>query len=268
MHAKGHFDLPTMRYVLLIIALILGPFLHGQAGYPWPASYWPLDRIEDNRLEDVAGGRDAVLPVLEQRRDAVSGQILPTFQPEVVPGLYAEALSLKKAEQGFATIEGADGLSWDQGFSISVWIRPDRRGGTMVILGSLRDGSAGDSGFQLRYAYGTGSFHAMDRRGERVVVHTAREAVRPNRWSHFAVVGDEATLKFYHNGALVDEKPFDGPLRVARGMPLVIGNHAGIASYRHRDCPSFSGLIQDLKIWEVPLSAGELHAAADESLHP
>jgi hypothetical protein len=56
-----------------------------------------------------------------------------------------------------------------------------------------------------------------------------------------------------------------GPVKLA-DTALVIGNHATIAGWRHGECPAFGGLLDEVKIFEKPLTAADVKAESEQVL--
>ena len=73
--------------------------------------------------------------------------------------------------------------------------------------------------------------------------------VEPNTWCHVAFTYSESAreARLYVNGQLTDTQPMDGSLRWGR-LPIVIGGGN----------PSSDLLIDDFRLWNRPLSAGEI----------
>lgn len=73
--------------------------------------------------------------------------------------------------------------------------------------------------------------------------------VEPNTWCHVAFTYSESAreARLYVNGQLTDTQPMDGSLRWGR-LPIVIGGGN----------PSTDLLLDDFRLWNRPLSAGEI----------
>ena len=72
----------------------------------------------------------------------------------------------------------------------------------------------------------------------------------PGTWSHLATTYDGSTLRLYVNGAQVSSKPVTGAIVNGSG-PLHVGGNAVWAEW-------FSGQIDDLRVYNRALTAGEL----------
>jgi hypothetical protein len=71
-----------------------------------------------------------------------------------------------------------------------------------------------------------------------------------NVWYMFSVTYDKSTLKLYMNGELVNSKSTVGNLQTSN-LALLFGMHEGNSQY-------FDGKIDDIGIWNRPLSACEI----------
>jgi hypothetical protein len=87
--------------------------------------------------------------------------------------------------------------------------------------------------------------------------------VAADAWIHIAAVADAATLRLYLNGIEAASQPFTGPVKMAAETPLVIGNHATIAGWRHSECPAFGGLMDEVKIFETALSNSDVKSESE-----
>jgi hypothetical protein len=230
-----------------------------------PAAYWTMDRISDGVVEDQTGSHNATIPKLAAQKDPKSGEILPDFNPATEPGIKGNALLLKGEEQGFLDVANPKSFDFSGGMTVSAWIKVDRASALMNILSCAEDTPNPPCGWTLAYSYGTAVFRAVDDTGNLVLLNSPENSVAPGAWVHLAAVADATVIRLYINGAEVAAKPFAGPIK--RGdTPLVIGNHATISGWRHFECPAFSGLIDEVKIFEQPLGAAAITAESDQAL--
>ncbi len=175
--------------------------------------------------------------------------------PIVVEGKFGQALAF---EDSRIAIPASDSLTADlfQGsFTLSAWINPNRTGDTwQQIFRSMReDNTSNDTLFlnndgrlSWRGRIGGGWAGGM--------CETASDIVPADQWTHVAVVGDGTNFRIYVNGALSQESAFqttDGSNATyyIGGDPTWIGE-------------SYSGIIDDVRIYNVALSAEEIEALA------
>ena len=76
-------------------------------------------------------------------------------------------------------------------------------------------------------------------------------------WHHAAVTYDGVMLRLYLDGVEVDSGPLSGPVDIDPTMPVTIGNQPPGAGDRF-----FDGLLDDVRILQRAMSAGEIAAIA------
>ncbi len=175
--------------------------------------------------------------------------------PTVAEGQFGQALAF---EDSRVAIPASDSLTADlfQGsFTLSAWINPKRTGDTwQQIFRSMReDDTSNDTLFinnDGRLSW-RGRVNAAWAGG---MCETAAGVVPADQWTHVAVTGDGTNFRIYVNGALSQESAFqttDGSNATyyIGGDPTWIGE-------------SYSGVIDDFRIYNVALSAEEIEALA------
>lgn len=226
-----------------------------------------MDRIVDGVLPDAAGLYAAKVPDLARKKDVRFGGLLPDFKPTNEPGLRGAALRLHRDQQGFLSVAASKPFDFTQGMSVTAWVKIEGRSALMNILSCAEDLPNPQGGWTLCFSYGRAVFRAVDSAGKLQTVASPEASVPAGVWVHIAAVADDSTLRIHLNGVEVASVPFAGPIRMA-ATPLVIGNHAGIAGYRHSECPAFGGLMDEVKIFQKPLSAAEVMAESELVLAP
>lgn len=234
---------------------------------PAPDVYWTMDRIVDGALPDEAGLYPAKVPELVGKKDAKFGGFLPDFTPANEPGLKGNALGLVRGQQGFLNVTASKPFDFTQGMTAAAWVKIKGGGALMNILSCAEDLSNPKGGWTLCYSYGRAIFRAVDSAGKLQTLASPKDSVPASVWVHIAAVADASSLRIYLNGVEAASVPFAGPIRMA-ATPMVIGNHAGIASFRHSECPAFGGLMDEVKIFQKPLSASEVMAESELVLSP
>jgi len=175
--------------------------------------------------------------------------------PTVVDGQFGQALAF---EDNRVAIPASDSLTADlfQGsFTFSAWINPKRVGDTwqQIFRSMKEDDTSNDTLFinndgrlSWRGRIGGGWAGGM--------CETASGVVPADQWTHVAVTGDGTNFRIYVNGTLSQESAFqttDGSNATyyLGGDPTWIGE-------------SYSGMIDDVLIYNVALSAEEIEALA------
>jgi hypothetical protein len=256
---------PTSLVVAAAFAFIAALSAHA-APLPSPAAYWTMDAISDDVLPDQAGPHHATVPQLIGQKDGKSGQILPDFIPTTERGVKGNALALTREQQGFLELSSPKAFNFKSGITISLWVKVERANALMNLLSCVEDVTDPAGGWTLAYSYGDVVFKAADANGKTVTVTLPTKDVAPGYWVHITAVADVTTLRLYLNGIEAASQSFTGPLKMAAETPVVIGNHATIAGWRHTECPAFGGLLDEVKIFEKPLTAAEVQAESEEAL--
>jgi hypothetical protein len=232
---------------------------------PAPDVYWTMDRIVQNALPDEAGRHPANVPELIGKRDVKFHAILPDFTPANEPGVKQSALALVREQQGFLDVAAVKSFDFTNGMTVSAWVKIEDGSALMNILSCAEDVPAPRGGWTLAYSYGNVVFKAVDSVGKMQRVASPKDSVPARAWVHISAVADASMLRIYLNGVEAASAPFAGPIRMA-DTPMVIGNHAGIGSFRHAQCPAFGGLMDEVKIFQKPLSAAEVMAESESAL--
>jgi hypothetical protein len=85
-------------------------------------------------------------------------------------------------------------------------------------------------------------------------------AVALNTWTHLATTYDGTTLRMFVNGVEVSNRAVGGNIRTSTGVVRIGGNGVW-GEY-------FSGLIDDVKIYNRALSASEIQADMNTAVGP
>lgn len=257
---------PTTSYLALTATLLIAANSIGQAqAAPEPSAYWTMDAINDGLLWDETGVHNAKVPELIGKPDKKTGEILPDLTPVSEDGVKGNALLLESKQQGFLNVAAPGKFNLANGLTVSAWVKVKSMNSNANILSCAEDVADPKGGWILFCSYGKAVFKAVDDSGAFVGVASAANTVPPNAWVHLAGVVDGTNIRLYLNGEEVASKPFVAPVKLA-DTALVIGNHATIAGWRHSECPAFGGLMDEVKIFEAPLSAAEVKAESERAL--
>ena len=257
---------PTTSYLALTATLLIAANSIGQAqAAPEPSAYWTMDAINDGLLLDETGVHNAKVPELIGKPDRKTGEILPDFTPASEDGVKGTALLLESKQQGFLNVAAPGKFNLANGLTVSAWVKVKNINSNANILSCAEDSPTPKGGWILFCSYGKAVFKAVDNSGAFVGVASAANSVAPNSWVHVAGVVDGTNIRLYLNGEEVASKPFVAPVKLA-DTALVIGNHATIGGWRHSECPAFGGLMDEVKIFEAPLTAAEVKAESDQAL--
>jgi hypothetical protein len=232
---------------------------------PAPAAYWTMDSISEATVADQSGAHHAKVPALSGQKNRKTGEILPDFTPAAEPGIKGNAVSLDQKQQGYLNVTSPKTFGLSNGITVSAWVKLRNVNCNATILSCAEEIPNPKGGWVLFCSYGKAVFKAVDNSGAFIGVASAANSVAPNAWVHVAGVVDANTIRLYLNGEEAASKPFVAPVKLA-DTPLVIGNHATIGGWRHFECPAFGGLMDEVKIFEVPLNAAQIRAESDQVL--
>jgi len=165
-------------------------------------------------------------------------------------GKFGRALSFDGVND-LVTVADANPLDLAAGMTLEAWVKPTVSSGWRTVL--LKERAGG-----LAYAlYGSSD---NGRPMTEILAGSTREArgttVLPaGQWSHIAATYDKSTLRLYVNGTQVASAALAGTLFNSPGA-LRIGGNSVWGEY-------FSGLIDEVRVYERALTAAEIAADKD-----
>ena len=164
-------------------------------------------------------------------------------------GRYGGALSFD-GNDDLVTVADAASLDLTSGMTLEAWVRPSTLGGRWRTI--LVKEQTDDLAFAL-YAHTGGrgpSSHVFvsgdDRRAR------AATAIPAEGWTHVAATYDGATIRVYRNGSVTASQAATGSIATS-DKPLRIGGNTVWNEWFH-------GLIDELRIYDRPLSVAEIAA--------
>jgi hypothetical protein len=183
-----------------------------------------------------------------------------------VPGLMGQSLKLDGKNQ-YVDLGNPRNLRLTGSMTITAWINSS----SFPFDDAAIVSSFGGLGYQLDTTVDQGSrtigFKLADRY-RRLMARYGRTQLEPNRWYHIAGVYDAPAraLHVYLNGQL-DDGCLVGEVTTSQhisGLPVYIGKRPDMDRFE------FAGLIDEVRIYSLPLSPGEIvvamkRAAGDES---
>ena len=147
----------------------------------------------------------------------------------------------------WVTVPDGSTLDLTIGLTLEAWVNPTASAGWQAVIVKERD-QAG-----LSYALYSSSDSGLPDGTVNVGTDVSVLATSPlpsNTWSHLALTYDGTTLRIFVNGRLASAQPANGLLATA-GTPLRIGGDSIWGEY-------FSGLIDEVRIYNRPLTANEI----------
>jgi hypothetical protein len=223
-------------------------------------SYWPLDVVNAGTTPDLALGNDL--------------ELFNMSEANLVPGRRGNAMSFDGSEQSnhyLAYTNNANGLPiYNSGaYTVMLWVK-----GIGAAQGDRRVFSEGYSlgNRNPLFNIGTDSAAAASRTGVvdiyirtdagTAVVNHRKSAVEAfdGEWRHIAWVEENGVARLYIDGQL-DATNFD----YTRG-PLTLDTVSIGAVVRDNVCCWFGGLIDEVAVWERPLSQEEIQQVMNDGI--
>ena len=202
--------------------------------------------------------------------DFKDGKVYDTFAPDYLAQIHGDSILFEKGHAGkafrtnnevYVTSESTgDSLEFDQPFSYGCWIMPQGSGG--APFARMKDGD-GHRGFDLFMNGDNPAAHIIHRWPDNAIKVSSKKPINQNRWSHvFATYngsGKAAGFKLYIDGQLMETNTEADGLSdtIKTIVPFTIG--------RRTSGSVFTGLVDDIKIFNRELSAEEIAAVAGTS---
>ena len=162
-------------------------------------------------------------------------------------GKYGNALSFDGVND-WVTVNDTPALDLVSGMTLEAWIRPTALKGWRTVILKEQYNSL---------AYASYANTSANQPSGEVAAPTSKDVRGPtqlplNTWTHFAVTYDQTALRIYVNGAQVAGKAVTGDI-VSSAGPIRIGGNQVWGEF-------FSGLIDEVRIYNRALSASEIQA--------
>jgi fibronectin type 3 domain-containing protein len=173
-------------------------------------------------------------------------------------GKFGAALSFN-GSSNLVSVPDAASLDLAAALTTEAWVRPTALSDWRTVL--FKDGSLGGMVYNL-YAHGTAATNVptaeLNIGGDKAVSGTT--ALPLNTWTHLAATYDGATMRLYVNGAQVAQRAQTGLIPASTGALRIGGNTV----YREY----FAGLIDEVRVYNRALSAGEVGADMSTPVAP
>ncbi len=191
--------------------------------------------------------------VADQSGNGNNGTITNAGWAGAAAGRFGNALSFN-GTNAFVSVPNSSSLQPSTGITFEAWVRPTSVGGWRTVLMKERPGYYdwalySDTDFNRPAAY---VFTSADRE----VRGTAQVAA--STWTHLAAAYNGSVLALYVNGAQAATFLTSGPITTNTGA-LKIGGNAVWGEW-------FSGLIDEIRVYNRALSAAEISADMNTSI--
>ena len=210
-------------------------------------SFWDFE----DRLVDSASDYPANSGVSQDDLTARGGDA------RFADGLRGRALAIGIQNGDTTDLSGAltNDVKLPATYTIEAWIKPTELSDSWQRL-VLNWGAEQSYHFAIRnnngFNNGVSLFHAQSN-GQQPNANGG--TVRLDEWQHIAGVADGDMLRVYLNGEQVDAVPYDGTIHEANAEGLGIAD-----SFASLSDIKYNGLLDELAIWDVPLTAEQLRS--------
>ncbi len=171
----------------------------------------------------------------------------------VLPAVRANAQQAALIFDGIndvATIPAPPGWpSSTSNLTIEIWVRPTDVSGDEIT--GVFWGPQVSTGFGLKGNDNSAMVWTVSRSAT-ASVYAQSGSLVAGRWDHFAGTWNGTTMRIYHNGSLIDDE--DHPLPGSVGL---YGGHV-IGSRSTAGQPSFSGVVDEIRIWNTIRSEDDI----------
>jgi len=132
-------------------------------------------------------------------------------------------------------------------FTVEFWVRPSDVSGNS-ITGAFW-GVSSSTGLGMPSDNSSMAFTVSTANTNSAYAPTG--SLAEGRWDHFAGTWDGTTIRIYHNGTLVDEEVHGQPGSILGRTDYVIGA-------RSSSQPRYSGIVDEIRIWNTVRSANDI----------
>jgi hypothetical protein len=210
-------------------AILLAPAV-APAGPPGLVAAYAFEETSGSSAADSSGTGNT---------GAISGAV------SSAAGKFGRALSFDGVND-IVSVADSNSLDLTTGMTLEAWVNPQGPDWRTVLLKERPSGLA----YALYSNTDTGRPSAEIRTS--TPAETRGPAALPSGWSHLATTYDGATLRLYVNGTQVSSQARSGSIEVGTGAVRIGGNFIWGEYY--------SGLIDELRIYNRALTAGEIQA--------
>ena len=177
-----------------------------------------------------------------------TGTVSNTTWAGASAGKFGNALSFN-GTNAWVTVASSSSLALTTGMTAEAWVNPTALGNAWRTV--LLKEQTGNMVYDL-YANGSGGTKVPSSEvyvgGAKMV--SAASALAAGTWTHLAATFDGATLRIYVNGTQASQLAVSGSIATSTGV-LRIGGNSIWGEY-------FSGLIDEVRVYNRALSAGEI----------
>ncbi len=226
--------------IVSFISILAGLWIAGsvlpQAPIPGLIARWPFDEKAGNFTEDAVGEHDG---------EAVGG-------PSWVAGRFDNAIQFDEKNGQYIEVDADPELQPADSLTVIAWVKLDSGAGRQEIF------CYGDAYVIL---VNNGVFKAYIHKGGAFPRAPGKTPVETDKWHFLAMTYDGEDLNFYLNGELDGTANLPGEINFL-GLPLRFGNNPAAEGSPW----GISGILDEVELWDYPMTAEEILAAYEEPL--
>jgi VCBS repeat-containing protein len=220
--------------------------------------YYAFDEVvSTDKIKDLAGtDSQATL----KNGASIIDTAAPVFGDTDSPVANDDALSLDGSDD-YLLVAGSTELDVTSNFTLEAWVNTDSTKAQQHIFARDRINFDDGGGFNFGINNGTGLFFETNNDGNGD--QTVANVLTANEWHHVAAVFDASAspkLTFYVDGVAVGSGNPNTPSAMGTGVNLIIGRRGA------SDTTSFSGKIDEARIWNVTRTAAEVSATYQQQI--
>ncbi|MHC4396823.1 MAG: LamG-like jellyroll fold domain-containing protein [Planctomycetota bacterium] len=202
----------------------------------WPVSHWKFDEGSGDIAYDSVGNNDGTI-----------------YGAQWTTGQIGGALSFD-GNGDYVDIADNTALQLPSALTVTAWVYPIYDGGDYYVdVIAVKGQNVGwGPQFNYRIAMENSNLYTWGvcKSGSELFFHSGTPIY--DAWQHLALTADGTTCRAYINGIEVASRGAPGPYLTFPGYPVQIGGH-GVTNARW-----FSGLIDDVRVYDRALSMGEI----------
>ena len=206
-------------------------------------------------------------PVAHDTGAAPANDATAVGSPTWVTGQDGNAWHFDGTSQ-YATTPDSNDLDLTSAITIAAWVKPEMVGSSNVPQQIVQKATTGSTnGYEIGLTGATSTapqkaFIRFNKSSSGDTYRATSTTVYPtdgNTWIHVAGTWDGSTIRLYYNGVQQGSVPFAGPI-ATNSLAIGVGGPPILDTSR-----MFKGAIDDVRIYDRALSAGEIAALASVS---
>ncbi len=235
----------------------------GKVSTPEPRARFTFDTVTNNTTPDLVSTNVATL---------VDGPARVTMTTGEKPARPGQKFALQFSGDNQLVCDGVGHFRRTDAFSFSLWLKPMERQDRAVVLHRSRAWTdSGSRGYELVLDHGKPWFGLIHFWPGNAIAVCATQALATNEWSQVIVTYDGSSradgLRLYRNGArlateVIRDNLYKDITHRSEWGDAEAGNIRLTLAGRFRDTGFKQGLIADLQVFDVCLTAPEVQALA------